>query len=558
MTNGSASWDEQYDESRISINSLTVEDISTGDATGNDNVESSFQFGIDPPSEKFAVNTTVSGLPEDPENYQNLGIQIGEGDQEDYVKLVAGNGQPEIEFSQEVDSTLSPNRMADSELAGPDTEIGLSIVVDPSTNEAVAYYRIDGGSWTQVTSGGSPVVYDVEDLLDTSDGQGLAVGIISTSIDSDPFDGTWHDLSVETVETQEEAHSADISVLEGNQDKDTSPWLFTDPVSIENTGDVPITGVTLDASTAALPDLQAAGMKDGYSGSTSGQTMTIDFSGDPIAAGETASGNIDYNHDTQSETGAGGGPYHQAYEISGLEMAGTTVTVEYEDGTTQTTELASDGSPAGAVGVADDDVPSAPTLGVDGVSTDGSALGAPHEAAVVNSEEHLIHITEGPANGNVALYRIEGEMNVTGPDGSFSFSDFSSVQDYEANRFYLDKTEHDVELDAGGHGHATVSLTNNTESPPDEGGMNYILAVVEDEDGDYGLMSNVVVLEYQEEQEPPENDFDGDGTPNAQDTDDDGDGIPDVNDPFALDADNGLSTSVPHNLTLEPNSQPGT
>ncbi len=52
-------------------------------------------------------------------------------------------------------------------------------------------------------------------------------------------------------------------------------------------------------------------------------------------------------------------------------------------------------------------------------------------------------------------------------------------------------------------------------------------------------------------------DNDGDGTSDVTDTDDDGDGIPDVDDPFAIDATNGIGTTVPVARPLE-NEDPGT
>jgi len=52
-------------------------------------------------------------------------------------------------------------------------------------------------------------------------------------------------------------------------------------------------------------------------------------------------------------------------------------------------------------------------------------------------------------------------------------------------------------------------------------------------------------------------DFDGDGVSNLNDADDDNDGIDDVDDPFALDAQNGLGTSVPVDYPFF-NTDPGT
>jgi glucose/arabinose dehydrogenase len=455
-----------------------------------------------------------------------------------------------------------------------------------------------------------------------------------------------------------EAHSARIAVTEGFQNKDTSPWLFEDSVNVTNTGTVAITSVTLDVSSAALPDVQAVGLKDGYTGSASGQTMTIDFSGDPVAPGESALGNVDFNHDTSGGVSTSTPcPCHQAYEISGLEMVGTTVTVEYDDGVTQTTEPFSDGSPGGGVAVADGAVPSAPELHFQDVASfDGSVLGAPHRAATV-SQAHQEVLVHGPAGATVRVLRLEGQMNVTGtPGDTIGNVDQYIEEPYEANRFYIEKSEQVVTLDAQGEATTTVTLTNDTDtSNQNYAGVNYVTAVVEDGDGDTGMTSDVAVLEYAPgtANQPPTadagadqtveegatvtldasgssdpdpgdtlgyqwsqqsgpgvslsdataaqptftapdvdgdgtltfevavndgtasdtdtvtvtvqdtdavspNDFDGDGVLNANDPDDDNDGADDTVDHFAIDPDDGTTTSVPVELDFEADSYPNT
>jgi hypothetical protein len=359
------------------------------------------------------------------------------------------------------------------------------------------------------------------------------------------------------------AHGAEIGITENSQDKDTSAF-FAGGLEIENTGDVPITSVSFDASTTTLPDVEAVSASGiGSSHQVSGNTLTIGF--DSLDPGETVvadANEFDFNHDTSAGTGAGpvDGEYHQAYEISGLEMTGTTVTVEYADGVTQTTTPFADGSPGGAVAVADDDVPAAPSIAVQGVSTDAGALGPPHEAATVPSATQTIDV-DGPPDATVRLLRLEGQLNVDGPDGSFDIDPSYFDAPYETNRFYLDRSEQTVQLDGNGEAQATVTLTDNTDPATDNyAGVNYVVAVVEDGDGDTGLTSNVAVLKLDEDagDEPSASDFDGDGVPNAEDPDDDNDGQPDTTDPFAIDPDDGTTTSTPVNLEFEPDSEPGT
>ena len=81
---------------------FSVDEVPFGDAYENKNSqEYGFQYGVDTPDEPFVVQTTVVAPFSDdmtPENYQSAGMQIGSGDQDNYIKLVASaqdaNGDP--------------------------------------------------------------------------------------------------------------------------------------------------------------------------------------------------------------------------------------------------------------------------------------------------------------------------------------------------------------------------------------------------------------------------------------------------------------------------------
>jgi hypothetical protein len=222
MTNGQDDYQDLYDPTEMTVGGaaevLTVESVPKGDAyqTPNDQ-EYAFQFGVNPPNEPFVVESTVTSFPENPEDFQSAGIQIGTGDQSNYVKLVAaadgGNGG--IEFAKEVDDTFthptSPNVVSDSAVAGGTTTLRLT--VDPTTDPApdngadevavTAEYEV-GGTTTEVGTAAMPASW-----LDTSDDSGLAVGVISTSNGASPFSATWADISVQKVDTGNSAPVAD-------------------------------------------------------------------------------------------------------------------------------------------------------------------------------------------------------------------------------------------------------------------------------------------------------------------------------------------------------------
>jgi hypothetical protein len=100
-------------------------------------------------------------------------------------------------------------------LAGSDDpKTQLSLVVYPNQGEhgvVEAYYKPEGGSWTQYNSSDpnirSSLAIPSDSWLNESDGQGLAVGVIAESVDvsSDSgydvssFNATWHNVTVETL-----------------------------------------------------------------------------------------------------------------------------------------------------------------------------------------------------------------------------------------------------------------------------------------------------------------------------------------------------------------------
>jgi hypothetical protein len=213
MTNGQDDYQDLYDPTKMTVGGaaevLTVEEVPQGDAYSTTNTQQyGFQFGVDPPDEPFVVETTVASFPENPEDFQSAGIQIGTGDQSNYTKLVvaADGGNGGVEFAQEVDDSFthqtSPNVVSDGAVAGNDTT--LTMTVDPTTDPApnngadevavTAAYEV-GGETTEVGTAAVPAAW-----LDASDGSGLAVGVVATSNGaSSTFDATWTDISVEYV-----------------------------------------------------------------------------------------------------------------------------------------------------------------------------------------------------------------------------------------------------------------------------------------------------------------------------------------------------------------------
>ena len=278
---------------------------------------------------------------------------------------------------------------------------------------------------------------------------------------------------------------------------------------ITNTGDTQITSVTYDLSQSTFPDIvfdpagtagdsgskgftpdsggSATGLQGGsfaapHNGVDSDDgydELTATF--DDFDTGETLAFSTDIDP-TSIKNAQGSGA---AGSVSGLELAGATVTVEYADGTTQTTQLFGDGSAGGSQATAKDGVASAPTLGADGVSLDASALDAHQSAATVADASQTVTIT-GPAGATVELLHVEGQLELANQANGYD------LEAYEANT--AENVDYQtVTLDSNGEAAVPVTLTNTSGSGV-EGGFNHFVATVQDGDGDTGAVSNTVVL----------------------------------------------------------------
>jgi hypothetical protein len=299
------------------------------------------------------------------------------------------------------------------------------------------------------------------------------------------------------------AKSADVTVNE-NGGIDASTYNGGS-IEVTNTGDQQLSSVTIDLSESLIPDsvfdpqgtAGDAGSKglnvdsesgdgvgvvstadgdvfsqphNGQNGDDGYDAMTVEFTDfDP---GETVGFSVDIDPTAIKGASTTGG----AGSVSGLELAGSAVTVGYADGSTQTTDLFGDGSQGGAQATANASVPGAPTLGVDGVSLQSTDFPGHEAANVTNSSQTLT--LGGPADATVQLLQVEASEP---PSDGYDLDDFEA--DTAESVSYQTVT-----LDSSGQ--ATVSVTLS------ETNLNYFVAAVEDADGDTGQTSQSVVLNY--------------------------------------------------------------
>ena len=204
MTNGVADYSSLFDLNQMTVRGaagvLTVDSVPSGDAlTTSNSQEYGFQFGINvsPDDAAFAARTRVIApfASVEPTGFQSMGLFIGNGDQDNYIKLVAGNTDAggSVELLAEVAGEVTFANNTPFAVAGADYA-DLYIVLDPSTLLVTAFYSAttDGISGPLQTMGNAVPV--PSEWLSGPDN--LAVGIISTSNSGTAFPATWDFIEV--------------------------------------------------------------------------------------------------------------------------------------------------------------------------------------------------------------------------------------------------------------------------------------------------------------------------------------------------------------------------
>jgi hypothetical protein len=203
MTNGTSDYQNLYDPENViaggAAGVLTVEEVPAGDANNASNTqEYGFQFGVNAESqtEPFTAHTQISGpfAGIAPENYQSMGMFVGTGDQDNFLKIVtpANNGNGGIEVLKEV------NGSANGKVYGPNAgvnilgsnSVDLYLTLDPAQGTVQSSYSVDGGVKKSL---GSPVAIPASWLGPDA----LALGVISTSNGPGPvFPATWKFIQI--------------------------------------------------------------------------------------------------------------------------------------------------------------------------------------------------------------------------------------------------------------------------------------------------------------------------------------------------------------------------
>ncbi len=205
MTNKSTDYQSLYDPDKMTAGgaagATTVDAIPDGDAyTTKNNQKYGLQFGVNATSSsgKFTAHTRIkapfAGIT--PQDAQSMGLFIGNGDQDNYVKLTthSNGGAGGIQFAKEAGGTFTARTKAAVPMPGPDA-VDLYLTVDPAANTVQPSYSVvTGGVAGARTNLGGIASVPASWFGGTT---GLAVGITSTSAGPGPeFSATWDSIEV--------------------------------------------------------------------------------------------------------------------------------------------------------------------------------------------------------------------------------------------------------------------------------------------------------------------------------------------------------------------------
>jgi hypothetical protein len=204
MSNGVTDYSTLYSPESMTVGAasgfVTIDETTPGDALGATNTQANgFQFGVPvepslpPITARTRVMTPFAGVT--PAPAQSMGMFVGTGTQDDYVKVVAA-ATPDgtvIEVVAEIAGVATTVVDDPVPMPGPDS-VELTLEVDASNATVQARYRVtSAGVQGPLVDLGPSVAIPPGWVYGT---RALAVGLISTSRNASPLSATWDLIEV--------------------------------------------------------------------------------------------------------------------------------------------------------------------------------------------------------------------------------------------------------------------------------------------------------------------------------------------------------------------------
>ena len=428
---------------------FTVAQAGPGLALGSSRSQKdAYQFAIN--SDEFTTPYVVSGrlsgpfFANAPTAAQRQGIYVGTGNQDNFVwiALHANGGAGGFEVVYELGGSVVAQVMYPFSGIATNSTIDLSFAIDPAVGTVQPGYQLSGAP--AVVPLGSPIHVTGAVLQSVIGMQPLAAGLFATTNSGTTpiFSATFDYFDVMPVIATSRAK---VTIDPTDTNIATSSTYSSGAYKIENlsTGGQQIQSVTIDLSTAMMPDLvydpaatagdvvaknfqansASAGVSlgsgvathphNGVNSADGYDQVDVTFNSFPVNGTFTFSIDVD----PTSVKGVAQPGQNDSASISGLELIGSTATVYFNDGTVQRTKLARiEGSVDGSYGWLRSDRPSKP-----GVSFLNKA--SPLKSG---QSQETVRVS-GPAALTATVLIVESALYIGGvPGGGYDLDLFES------------------------------------------------------------------------------------------------------------------------------------
>lgn len=492
--------------------------VANGTAFGSANTQKNgFQFGanVSINTGAFTITAQINGpffngsLPQ-PNAAQ--GIQMGAGDQDNFIRLVVSQGEgdasvPGFEVQFENNGSVANSQKLDVPGLLNADAIVLYLSVNPSKKTVQAKYStIENSQPSSVQNIGTPITLS-GNVLKAVQGTysingvpvALAVGTMATSDGPSPeFGATWDYFRVEQDAT---TSKAEVAITTGNINGSTFGGGFR--IDNKSTNGEKITKVIFDLSTGIIPELVFDPNGDAGDGTAKDFTPTnntaaptgvtthtygkpyeggfyqLEINFNDFAPGEFLMFAADV--DPVSIKGATSPGPNQSGSVSGLELAGTTVTVVFDNGQTQQAQLyrTQQNNPGSSRNMARSQLPATPAV---------EMLNIVNKTTLSESNQKIR--VSGPVNAQVMLLQLEAGLFVADLDGPYAGVGYK-IDPFEVNSI-IAVNEYDGTISSDGAVEFDVTLTKGDP----EAGYNIFAAVTVDSDGATSDLSNVIIVRY--------------------------------------------------------------
>jgi hypothetical protein len=505
MINGTSNYKNLYNPDQMTVigtaGFFTIDFTTNGTSLGTaNNQEYGFQFGYNAigfPGQyqiHSAVIQPFGGVSIGDLSTQNYGIFLGKGDQKNYLKLVvdANQGNGGLRVVYENNDVVMANTLYEADIIGKDM-VDLYLIVNPFNNTVQPAYKVDN---EPIVNLGTPIAVPSTWLQNV-----LATGLLSSSEGGTPLTVTWGFYKIEPLPS---SSSAIVTINPGDNLEANTRTAGSFKITNNSAEGQKISKVIIDLSTTVFPDMvfdpanaiQDLGTAKGFTIDVAGGAGQTSHTFSQAFNGNTANGytkleinfndfevgeTFEFSVDVDPSSIKGTTTPNTTGVVSGLELAGATVSVSFDDFSGYIEQLYRiAGESGGSTNILKQESPLAPTIQiVDATATPFETTNA-FQTVRVN----------GVVGSQVKVLVLEGGLFVNGvPNNGFD------IDPYEANRVLKIAEEKTATIANDGKVDVPITLSITDDAVAKTTGINHILVVVNEPGGRTSKFSNVIKIQ---------------------------------------------------------------